>query len=129
MKKLHSQEIGKVRKIIGYFMSILPSIMIVFSGSMKILKRDFMVQAMTSLKLISVMQFIGVLEIFCVVLYWIPKTMNIGFFLLCSYAGGIIAAELISVEGQGLPIPGIPLAIMIYVGTMLRKPNLSGLGI
>ena len=75
------------------------------------------------------MSFIGILEILCVALYWIPRTINIGFFLLCSYAGGIITAELIAVQGQALPIPGVPLAIMLYVGTMLRKKNLSGLGI
>ena len=69
---------------------------------------------------------IGLVEILCVVLYWIPRTSNIGFFLFCSYAGGIIVGELILGD---IPIPGIVTAIMIYTGTMLRKPSLSGLGI
>lgn len=129
MANLHDAEIGTGRKITGYILSVIPSLLLVFSGVMKLLAGDFMVQNMEHLKLLSLMQFIGVLEIACVILYWIPKTMNIGFFLLCSYAGGIIAAELIASEGAALPIPGLPLAIMLYVGTFLRKKALSGLNI
>ena len=129
MAALHDSSIGNGRKITGYVLSALPSLMLVFSGVMKLIRGEFMVQSMDKLQLLSLMTFIGALEIVCVILYWIPKTMNLGFFLLCSYAGGIIAAELISTEGQMLPIPGLPLAIMLYVGTFLRKPQLSGLGI
>ncbi len=129
MPSLHDPDISTARKITGYVLSILPSLMLVFSGVMKLLEGDFMIEAMSALRLRSVMGFVGFLEIACVVLYWIPKTMNIGFFLLCSYAGGIIAAEWIGAEGQGIPIPGVPLAILLYVGTMLRKKALSGLDI
>ncbi len=129
MPNLHDQNISGVRKITGYALSILPSLMIVFSGVMKIIQDEFMIQAMETLQLRGLIVFIGFLEILCVVLYWIPKTMNIGFFLMCSYVGGIIAAELIGAKGDALPIPGIPVAVMLYVGTMLRKKELSGLGI
>ncbi len=37
---------------------------------------------------------LGGIEIACVVLYLIPKTSNISFFLLCSYLGGAIAAAI-----------------------------------
>ncbi|MEL7001824.1 MAG: DoxX family protein [Bacteroidota bacterium] len=129
MASLHDADIGKGRKITGYILSVIPSLLLVFSGVMKLLAGDFMVQNMSQLKLLSLMQFIGVLELVCVALYWIPRTMNLGFFLLCSYAGGILAAELISTGGQALPIPGLPLAILLYVGTFLRKKGLSGLDI
>ncbi|MEM7549263.1 MAG: DoxX family protein [Bacteroidota bacterium] len=129
MPSLHDPQISTARKITGYVLSILPSAMLIFSGVMKLIEGDFMVQAMSGLKLLPVMQFIGLLEIVIVILYWIPKTMNLGFFLFCSYAGGIITAELISTGGEGLPIPGIPLAIFLYFGTFLRKKGLSGLGV
>ena len=64
---------------------------------------------------------IGLIEIFVVVLYWIPKTMNIGFFLFCSYAGGIVVGELIHGD---VPLPGLVTGAMVYVGTLLRKPSL-----
>ena len=72
------------------------------------------------------MLFIGVLEIILLVLYWTPKTMNIGFFLLASFGGGIIVAEIVTGE---MPIAGIMVSTLFYVGTMLRKPSISGLNI
>jgi hypothetical protein len=100
--------------------------MIVGSGLAKIAGVEQMVQNMTKIQLGELTLFIGFLEIMCVILYWIPKTSNIGFFLLCSYAGGIIVGELV---GGSVPVPGIGISILLYVGTMLRKPYLSGLGI
>ena len=125
--KLHENQIGKIRKIIGYILSILPSLMIVFSGSNKVLGAEWMVEAMKRIPHIGEMTpLIGMLEISCVLIYWIPKTSNIGFFLLCSYTGGIICAEIVAAH---TPLPGILLAIFIYIGTLLRKPSLSGLGL
>jgi len=126
---LHEAHISKTRKIIGYILSILPCMLIVFSGVNKLIGSQIMVDSMSKINLLEAMPFIGALEIFCVILYWIPKTSNIGFFLLCSYVGGIIAAESIMGGGATLPILGIIVAVLLYVGTMLRKPALSGLGI
>lgn len=120
---------NKTRIIIGYILTALPSAMLIFSGVMKLLKDDFMIQNMEHLKLLDVMQFIGILEIFIVIIYWIPRTMNLGFFLLCSYVGGIITAELIATSGQSIPVPGVPIAVLLYVGTFLRKKELSGLNL
>ncbi|BDD06776.1 DoxX family protein [Aureibacter tunicatorum] len=123
--KLHESQISKARKISGYVLSILPSLMIVFSGSNKILGIEWMVEAMKRIPHIGEMTlFIGMLEIACVIIYWIPRVSNIGFFLLCSYTGGIIVAEIVA---NYSPLPGIMLAIFLYTGTMLRKPSLSGL--
>jgi len=71
-------------------------------------------------------QLLGVVLLGSLALYLVPKTSNIGFFLLCSYMGGVIVGELVRGE---MPIVGIVLATLLYVGTMLRKPELSGLGI
>ncbi len=126
MPRLHEPEIGKPRKITGYLLSIVPSVIIVSSGLAKIAGVEEIVQSMTAIQLGELILFVGVLEILCVLLYWIPKTSNIGFFLLCSYTGGIIVGEL---AGGNILIPGISVSILLYIGTMLRKPSLSGLGI
>jgi len=70
--------------------------------------------------------FVGALELLLLALYWTPKTSNLGFFLLCSFGGGIIVAEIV---GGNLPFAGITVTTLFYVGTILRKPSLSGLGI
>lgn len=127
MTTLHEPQISKTRKIVGYILTILPSLMIVFSGSNKILGAEWMVQAMnTILHIGEITPFIGLLEICCVIIYWIPKAGNLGFFLLCSYTGGIIVAEIVA---NHTPLPGILLATFIYIGTVLRRPALSGLNI
>ena len=85
-----------------------------------------MVENMAKVNMASSTPYIGILEISCVLLFWIPKTSNLGFFLLCSYVGGIIVAETTM---GGAPFLGLITATLIYVGTFLRKPQLTGLGI
>ncbi len=119
-------QISKTRNIIGWVLSALPCAMILFSGSQKIMKAEWMLENMSKVNMLEITPYIGVLEIFCVIIYLLPKTSNIGFFLLCSYIGGIIASE----TAMGMtPFLGIALAVLLYIGTMLRKPALSGLGI
>lgn len=127
MSTLHETQIGKGRKIAGYVLTILPSLMLLMSGIFKLIGSEEIEKNMSAIpNLLDSIFAIGLAEILAVVLYWIPKTSNIGFFLLASYGGGIILGEIIS--GQP-PVTGIIITTMIYVGTMLRKPALSGLGI
>ena len=126
MSNLHEPGISKPRRITGYVLSVLPSLMVLLSGFVKFSKNEMILENLERLGVAEHAVLIGLVEILCVVLYWIPRTSNIGFFLFCSYAGGIIVGELILGD---IPIPGIVTAIMIYTGTMLRKPSLSGLGI
>lgn len=127
MSTLHEPQIGKARKIVGYVLSILASLLILFSGLSKIAGTEEMVENMSKLpNFIDKLMLIGVLELVILALYWIPKTSNIGFFLLASYAGGIIVGEIVAGD---MPIPGMMVATLFYLGTMLRKPALSGLGI
>ena len=125
MSNLHEPGISKSRRITGY-LSILPSLMVLVSGLVKFTQNEMMVENLERLGVAEHAVLIGLVEIICVIAYWIPKTSNIGFFLFCSYVGGIIVGELILGD---IPIPGIVTGIMIYVGTMLRKPSLSGLDI
>lgn len=125
---LHDPSISETRKFMGYLISIIPCAMIFFSGMMKISRVKQIQEVMESIHLGSLTVYIGIFEIMLVILYWIPKTSNIGFFLLCSYVGGVIVAETSMGHGHISPL-GIAVAILLYVGTMLRKPKLSGLNI
>ena len=120
------KEIPKWRYYLGWAMSVFVCLGIVASGTAKLLKAQQLVDSLAKINLQDYITTLGILEITCVVLYLIPKTSNIGFFLLCSYIGGIIASELAMGFGPSI---GITLAVVLYVGTMLRKPELSGLGV
>lgn len=124
---LQETQISKTRRIAGYTVSILPSLMLLMAGVMKIIGAEEMQANFAKIpNFADKLLFIGVLELILLALYWTPKTMNIGFFLLCSFGGGIIVAEIVS---GGMPIPGIMVSTLFYVGTILRKPSLSGLSI
>ena len=127
MTSLHETQISKARKIAGYTLSILASFMLFMSGIMKIIGNEEMKINMA--KVINFgdkLMLIGILEIIILILFWIPRTMNIGFFLLASFGGGIIVAEIVTGE---MPFAGILVTTLFYVGTILRKPTLSGLNI
>ncbi len=125
MSNLHETQISKTSRIAGYTLSIIPSLMILMAGVMKIIGNEEMQINMAKVTNFgNKLMFIGSLEIIILILYWIPRTMNIGFFLLASFGGGIIVAEIVTGK---IPIAGILITTLFYVGTILRKPTLSGL--
>lgn len=125
MSSLHEPGIGKSQRMIGYVLSILASLGVLVSGLLKFTPNAWAVEPLEKLGLLEYAVLIGVMEVLVVVLYWLPKTSNIGFFLFCSYVGGILVGELLMGE---VPLPGITIGLLVYLGTLLRKPTLSGLG-
>lgn len=130
MATYHDSEIGKPQRIIGYILSILFSIQIFMAGILKVIQEDAIVERMSNIpnwgdKLLS----IGLLELGLLALYWIPKTQKIGFYLMCAFVGGIIVAEVAAgthVEQGAPPAPlvGIVTAILLYAGSIMRKPSM-----
>ncbi|MEM8999040.1 MAG: DoxX family protein [Bacteroidota bacterium] len=130
MAHFHETSISKTQKIIGYALSILFSIQIIIAGVLKLIHEADIVERMSKIqnwgdKLL----FVGILQLILLALYWIPKTQKLGFYLLCSYAGGIIVAEVVAgthVEQGGPPAPlvGIVTTVFLYSGTILRKPSM-----
>ena len=115
--------ISKNRKIIGWILSAPPLLALIGGSINKFSNNPELVE---KLPYISSLPLLGAVSLICVILYLIPKTANIGFFLLCSYFGGVIVGELAMGE---FPLVGIALSVCLYVGTLLRKPALSGLSI
>ncbi len=120
------KKVGPWRSIIGWAMSLFSVLGIVSSGMAKLMQAEPLVESLKAINLDHHIVTIGVIELICVALYLIPKTSKIGFYLLCSYIGGIIAAEWAM---GNTPTIGIVIGIMTYVGTMLRRPEMSGLDI
>lgn len=116
-------KISKTRNIIGWVLSALPLLALLGGGFNKISNNP---ELAAKLPYIDNLPLLGIFSVSLVIIYLIPKTSNLGFFLLCSYFGGVIVGELAMGE---FPLIGILLSICLYVGTMLKKPELSGLGI
>ncbi|MFT5878520.1 MAG: hypothetical protein ACI8SA_002389, partial [Dokdonia sp.] len=96
MKYLHETQISKTRKIIGYALSVLASLMILMAGITKLIGTEEMVVNFAHLpNWEDKMLFIGILELVILVLYWLPKTMNMGFFLMLGFMGGALLAEVV----------------------------------
>ncbi|WP_168797601.1 DoxX family protein [Neolewinella litorea] len=123
MLQLHDPGISQVRRAIGYLLSFLPSLAVLGSGMTKFWPDNEIHALLAQLGMGEYAIAIGLTEIACVLLYWIPRTSNLGFFLFCSYVGGITVAELILDQ---VPWPGLTIGAMIYAGTLLRKPSLLG---
>lgn len=123
MSELHEAGISKTQRIAGYILSLLPSLAVLGSGFIKFFPDTEIHLLLEQLGMAQHAILIGLIEIGCVLLYWIPKTSNIGFFLFCSYIGAIIVGELVVGD---FPLPGLTIGAMIYIGTILRKPSLLG---
>lgn len=122
MTNYHEAGISKTQRIVGYVLSILFSFQIVMAGVMKLIGAAPIVENMNAItNWGDKTLFIGILELALLVLYWMPKTMKVGFYLMCSFAGGIIVAEVVAGKP---PVVGIITAIMLYSGTILRNPSM-----
>lgn len=113
-------KLNRNRTIVGWVLSG-PPVIAMFGGSYNKISQN--PDLIDKLPYISSLPLLGLISLICVILYLIPKTSNVGFFLMCSYFGGVIVGELAMGE---IPLVGIVLSICLYIGTMLRKPELSG---
>lgn len=122
MAKFHETGISKGQKIAGYILSVLFSFQIFMAGIMKVIGNPEMEKNMANLgSMADLILFVGIGELILLALYWIPQTRKLGFYLMCSFVGGIIATEIIG----GRPVfIGILTTILLYAGTILRFPSL-----
>jgi hypothetical protein len=111
----------KAKKIAAIIFTALAGLMIGFSGIMKFLKNEEVVQTLTTLGVGNYITLLGVMEIVFVALFIIPKTMKIGFILLSCYFAGAMATEL-SHNGRILN-PAI-LLILVWIAAFLRDRSI-----
>ena len=85
---------SKTKNIVSIVLGALPSAMVLISGTMKLSGNPKMVEGLTQGGFGSYITLFGALEFIMVILFFIPKTKKVGFYLLCSYLGGAMAVEL-----------------------------------
>jgi hypothetical protein len=110
---------------VGWALSILASLLFLFSAFIKFKGGPDMDQAMAHLGLPASMVLpLGILELTCVVIYLIPATSVLGAILLAGYIGGTI----VTCWRSGDPfILNIVLGLVVWLGIYLREPRLKAL--
>jgi len=110
----------------GYVISAIPVLMLLFSGSVKLLRLPSVVQGFGvygySASLITV---IGILEVGCTFVYLIPRTAVLGAILMTGFLGGAIVSN-VRLNNSLFSIPLI-LGVMVWGGLYLREPRLRAL--
>ena len=109
----------------GYIISVLPILLLLFSGVMKLVKPASVVEGFVRLGYPESLALgIGVVELACAVVYVIPQTSVLGAILLTGYLGGATATHVRIGEPFFMPIV---LGVMIWGGLFLRDDRLRAL--
>lgn len=89
---------AKTTRIISIVLMVIPSLMLIMSGVMKLIGAEQIVTGLTKIGLGSYISLFGVIELVAVTLFLYPKTYKIGFLLICCYLGGALSIELATAQ-------------------------------
>jgi hypothetical protein len=110
----------------GRVLSGLPVLMLLLSASMKLAHPPSAVEMFVG-KLgysASMLPALAVLELFCTVVYVVPRTAVLGAVLLTGYLGGAVATHVR--VGEAFVIP-LLLGVMVWAGLYLRDERIRAL--
>ena len=120
-----TQNISKKALWTGRILSAIAALMMAFSGVLKLMKPDALVQEFNRLGYPeSVIIGIGILELFCTLVYAIPRTSVFGAILLTAYLGGATATHVRINDPFYNPII---VGVLAWVGLYLRELRLRAL--
>jgi len=107
---------------IGWVMSVLPCLMLLFSAAMKFAQPPPVIEGFKHLGWPERLALpLGILELACTAIYLIPQTAVLGAILLTGYLGGAMATHI----RLGEPfITHIVFGVVIWGGIFLRDPRL-----
>lgn len=111
--------------ILGWVLTILPSLMLIMSAVMKLAKPPMVVEGFAKAGYSeSVLVPLGIVELACTVLYLIPQTSVLGAILLTGYLGGATATHLSQQESFIAPVI---FGVVVWFGIFLRDARLRAL--
>ncbi len=100
------------KRSLARFIWGIPVLIMLITSIMKLIKAPPLVANFEKLNGVEWMLPFGLVQLTSVVLFIIPKTRRIGFFLLCSYLGGIIATRAL----HDVNHVGIALTVLLWIG-------------
>ena len=117
--------IPKWQVVTGWVLSCLPAIAFVPSAIFKIAQPgEFLTQWSKNYPPATARP-IGIVELTCLVLYFIPKTRVLGAILLTGYLGGAIATHVR--QGEAIFVVPLLIGVMVWGGLFLRDARLREL--
>jgi hypothetical protein len=108
---------------IGWLLSALPSLMLLFSACMKVVKPEGIEHLGYPEHLALAL---ATLEVGCTLVYLIPRAAVLGAILLTGYLGGAIATHARLLEMQFLAVP-LVFGVLIWGGLFLRDHRVRAL--
>jgi hypothetical protein len=110
----------------GRIISAMPVLLLLFSGVMKFIKPAPVLQGFARYGYPeSLIVTIGILELFCTVIYMIPRTAVLGAILVAAYLGGATATN-VRIGDPSYLITSV-LGVLAWVGLYLRDARLHAL--
>ena len=124
----HATNSSKTKHRAGLLLSGLVTLFLAFDGVSKVLQFAPVVKASEELRLPthSIVP-IGVVLLFCTLLYTIPRTAFVGTLLLTGYLGGAIATHVGAQTGTFPIVFSLGVAVLTWLGLILRRPHLQSL--
>lgn len=113
----------KTKNIINWVLAGLVAFIFVGSAISKFTANEEALKMASTFGLDSTANYsLGIIELACVILFFIPRTGIVGTMLLAAYMGGAIATHL----EHGLPVTA-PCAIqaIVWIAAFIRFPELS----
>ncbi|MCI0335723.1 MAG: DoxX family protein [Planctomycetes bacterium] len=109
----------------GYVVSALPVLMLLFSGTLKLVSPAMVGKELTRLGWTGEMALtLGIVELACTIIYVIPQTAVLGAILLTGYLGGATATHVRLGENF---IPPAIFGVLVWLGLYLRDPRIRAL--
>ena len=110
----------------GRIISAIPALMLLFSGSVKLMRIPGVVQGLGQYGYpASLVGVIGILEVGSAIVYLVPRTTVLGAILMTAFLGGAITTNV----RLNNPLFSIPLAlgVLVWAGLYLREQRLRAL--
>jgi uncharacterized membrane protein YphA (DoxX/SURF4 family) len=109
----------------GWILTVLPALMLLMSGVMKLLKPPEVMQGFTDLGWDVKLAFaLAIVELSSTVIYLIPRTAVLGAILLTGYLGGAVATH---VRTDTPFLTPIILGVLLWGGLYLRDARVRAL--
>lgn len=109
-----------IKRIATIVFTVLAAGMTIFSGIMKLMQSPEVVATLSKVGVGSYLVLLGTMEIGFALLYLYPKTMKLGFILLCCYFAGALATEL----SHGTPFNAVLPMALIWISAFLRDQSI-----
>ncbi|HKQ91396.1 MAG TPA: DoxX family protein [Blastocatellia bacterium] len=125
---IHSDSVSKKALWAGIIIGALPTLMLLFSGVLKLAKPAGVVTEFSRLGYPeNVILGIGILEIACTVVYIIPRVSVLGAILLTGYLGGAVATHVRIGDPLSNVLGPVIFGVLLWGGLYLRDQRLRAL--